>query len=203
MPDSPELIQAIETAVRCINAKKKSRTHHLNYDEVRGLAVGLFQEIRRGNTEATLIDGVGALLRRDCPELFKKEPEPVSQSKPKPKPEPKPKNDEEILLRRFYRMKVMESLQKKMSELDDYMYKWQQRLNKNEKQTAIHRKLREEVYIEHYNRAQNELDELGGQLSPDEVQYAENIPNLKERLTKLKMRGLGKHCSKCGLPKKK
>jgi hypothetical protein len=190
MDDPPEIIQAIENAVRCINATKTSRTHHLNYAQVRGLAVGVFQDVRRGNPEATLIDGIAALVRRDCPGLFKEEPKPVSQPQPKPEQKVEPLTKDEELLRRFHRMKSMSDLEEEYKRGNIYK--------------SVSDAVWESSLRDRYKILETELNELGGPLTRAELEYVYKIPDGVMKVNKLKVLGLGKsRCEHCGLPKKK
>lgn len=201
--DPPNVQEAINMLVQCINKKKKSEKHYLNYAEVRGFAVGAFQEIRRSNPEANLIDGIYAVMKRDCPDLYKKlVPKQAPVQAPVQAPQAQPKVNEELLLRKYYRMQIMSTLATKIRHLDDFMVDWKRVNNKTDKEAAIHRKLREETYNEYYDRVSDELEALGGQLTPSEIKYVESIPDLRQKITKLKATGKGKKsCTKCGLPK--
>ena len=187
MADSANVQEAINTLMECINAKKKKKEHQLNYDQVRGLAVGAFQEIRRSNSEASLIDGVYAVMRRDCPELFKEAQAQAQVPAPAPAPQAQPVTDDDSLLRRFHRMKTM-------SDLDEQYKKG----NPN-KSVADH--IWESTLKDKYKKLKDELVELGGPLTKQEMAYVHSIPEAVMKVHKLKVRGLGKSCPKCGLPK--
>lgn len=191
MEDPPNVQEAINMLVQCINAKKKSDKHYISYDFARHLAVQEFNmNIRRTNPEAGLIDGVYAVLRRDCPELFKKEAQASAQAQA-PVQEAQPVIDEANLLKRFKKMQQLSELKEKLKKGNPYKSitdeAWRKTLNENKQ------------------RLEDDLDELGGPLTQEEQDYVLSIPSRQMKSFKLQVskegKGRKKLCPKCGLPK--
>jgi len=198
--DPAPLRDAINRTMACINAKKKHKDA-INYDFVRHLAVQQFQEIRYSNPQATLLDAVTLVMKQYCPELFKASaPPPV----PVPAPAPAPaKIDDENLLRRYYRMKLLIEKKEKLDGLDEYMENWNRHHKKTAKESALHREAYSQVLNEKITELLKEIESLGGMLKANEIEYVESLPELVMKIHKIKVRGLGKRrCPKCGLQKK-
>ena len=120
MADPPNVREALNTLMECINAKKKSKTHHLSYYEVKKMAEWEFEQLKKNNGEVDLIDGVYVVLRRDCPELFKEELASAPAPVPAPVPEAQPDIDEANLLLRLKRMQQLSDVEEKLKKGNPY-----------------------------------------------------------------------------------
>ena len=188
MADPPNVREALNTLVECSN-EGKPKSQHITYDYARHLAILQFQELKRGNGEVGLIDGVYGALRLYCPQLFKKESAPAPAPAPGVAPEAEPITDDDALLRRFHRMRSMSDLEKQYEKGSPH---------KSATDTAAWEKRLQEKY----RKLEAELAELGGPLTKGELDYVYKIPDAVMKINKLKVRGLGKKsCPKCGLPK--
>jgi hypothetical protein len=191
MADPPNVREALNTLVECSN-EGKPKSQHITYDYARHLAILQFQELKRGNGEVGLIDGVYGALRLYCPQLFKKESAPAPASVPAPAPEAQPKIDEANLLLRL----------KKMKQLSDGKTKFE----KGNPYTSVSDEAFRKSYNEGKERLEKKLDELGGPLTQEQLDYVYSISDgvmksFLAQISKGKGRGGKKSCPKCGLPK--
>jgi len=179
-----ELHRGVSWLREYINSKQKTRKLHLDYNFVRNLVTGNLRE-----AENNIVKAVN-LVR----EMY--DPNPPSVAPPSVAPVVAPvvapteeANPDELLLRRFYRMKLLSDLQAS--------------LDRGNPHKSISEKVWKDSIMEKYDKLKKDLDELGGDLTQEEENYVRTIPDAVMKVHKLKVTGKGrsKKCLKCGLLK--
>ena len=176
-----ELYRGVNWLLQCINSRKQNIKHHLKYESVRHYITNQLREA--GNNVTTAVN-----LAKDlyCPDKESVAPPPSVAPVVAPTEE---ENPDELLLRRFYRMKLLSDLQASLDRGNP------------------HKKISDEIWkesiMEKYNKLKKELKELGGELTKAEEDYVRTIPDAVMKVHKLKVTGKGrsKKCLKCGLLK--